>query len=262
MATRQSLKERQRQEREKLILQTAQEVLLEQGYHDMSMGEIAARVGVAKGTLYQHFASKESLVIAVLKQELQGLQRLVEQTAEMPDDASAKLWYIFDQICQHTVREHAYIFYMLRCNLALRTALSNDTKDVYSSIRKSIGNLLDEGKAAGVFTSSIPTDVMLDALFGLLSPRLLFVQLLQRDSLLQPEEHIRYLGTIYFRGIAASHIIDDDTRVTEPLTLHEGLPEEHGNDLSPNDMVRNLARYKRCPLTEYSDRTRAINDLI
>lgn len=248
-----------------LILQTAQEVLSEQGYHGMSMGEIAARVGVAKGTLYQHFASKESLVVAILKQELQGWQQLVEQTAAMQDDALAKLSYIFDQVCQYVVRKHAHVFYVLRCDPALRTALSNDTKDVYASIRKSIGNLLDEGKATGIFTSSIPTDVMLDALFGLLSPRLPFVQLLQKDALLQPEEHIRYLGTIYFRGIAAPHIIDDDTsksRVTEPLTLHEGLPGENGNDLSANDMVRNLARYHCCPLTADTDRTRAVNGLV
>ncbi|MFL5699301.1 MAG: helix-turn-helix domain-containing protein, partial [Ktedonobacteraceae bacterium] len=57
-----TLKERQRQEREALILQAAEEVLIEKGYHEMSMDEIAARVGISKGTVYLHFASKEDLV--------------------------------------------------------------------------------------------------------------------------------------------------------------------------------------------------------
>ncbi len=54
-----SLKERQRREREELILQVAEEVLLEKGYYEASIDEIAARVGIAKGTVYLHFASKE-----------------------------------------------------------------------------------------------------------------------------------------------------------------------------------------------------------
>ena len=47
-----SLKEKQRQEREALILQAAEEVLMEKGYHETSIDEIAARVGIAKGTVY------------------------------------------------------------------------------------------------------------------------------------------------------------------------------------------------------------------
>ncbi len=65
-----SLKERQRQERAALILQAAEEVLAEKGYHETSMDEIAARVGVAKGTVYLHFPSKEDLVFALFEQEL------------------------------------------------------------------------------------------------------------------------------------------------------------------------------------------------
>src|SRR5712692_7340143 len=62
-----SLKEKQRQEREALILQAAEEVLMENGYYEMSMDEIAMRVGIAKGTVYLHFPSKEDLVIAFFK---------------------------------------------------------------------------------------------------------------------------------------------------------------------------------------------------
>ncbi|TMC17177.1 MAG: helix-turn-helix transcriptional regulator, partial [Chloroflexi bacterium] len=50
-----SLKEKQRREREELIIQAAEEVLQEKGYYETSMDEIAARVGIAKGTIYTHF---------------------------------------------------------------------------------------------------------------------------------------------------------------------------------------------------------------
>ena len=64
--TRPSLKERQRQLREDAILDAALELLAEEGYTEMSMDALAARVGVSKATLYQHFASKDELAIRVI----------------------------------------------------------------------------------------------------------------------------------------------------------------------------------------------------
>ncbi|HZU00398.1 MAG TPA: helix-turn-helix domain-containing protein, partial [Ktedonobacteraceae bacterium] len=77
-----SLKEKQRQEREALILQVAEEVLMEKGYHETSMDEIAARVGVAKGTVYLHFPSKEDLVVAIFARDMQQFLRAVETAIE------------------------------------------------------------------------------------------------------------------------------------------------------------------------------------
>ena len=65
-----SLKERQRDERERLILQEGEALLVEKGYGETSMDEIATRVGVSKGTLYLHFASKEDLVLAIIEKNL------------------------------------------------------------------------------------------------------------------------------------------------------------------------------------------------
>ncbi len=76
--TTRSLKEKQRQEREALILQAAEEVLAEKGYHETSMDEIAARVGIAKGTVYLHFPSKEDLVVALFEGNIQKMAQEVE----------------------------------------------------------------------------------------------------------------------------------------------------------------------------------------
>src|SRR5207248_3973363 len=77
-----TLKERQRQEREALILQVAEEVLIEKGYHETSMDEIAARVGIAKGTVYLHFPSKEDLVVAIFARDMQQFLQAVEAAIE------------------------------------------------------------------------------------------------------------------------------------------------------------------------------------
>src|SRR5712691_1962437 len=89
-----SLKERQRQERASLILQAAEEVLAEKGYHDTSMDEIAARVDVAKGTLYQHFLSKEDLIFALFERQLETTLQTVEQIVATALPARTRLEHI------------------------------------------------------------------------------------------------------------------------------------------------------------------------
>src|SRR4030088_3228618 len=49
------------------ILETAHELFSRRGIRDVGIDEIIERAGVAKATLYRHFASKDDLVVAFLK---------------------------------------------------------------------------------------------------------------------------------------------------------------------------------------------------
>jgi AcrR family transcriptional regulator len=57
----------QRDERREIILATALQVFMEQGYAAASMSTIAARLGGSKGTLYNYFRSKAELFVAVIQ---------------------------------------------------------------------------------------------------------------------------------------------------------------------------------------------------
>lgn len=57
---RQSLKEK--------LVDAAVETLHRQGYHGCSIGDIAQAAGAPKGSVYNHFSSKEDLAIAALKE--------------------------------------------------------------------------------------------------------------------------------------------------------------------------------------------------
>src|SRR5437764_13037787 len=91
-----SLKEKQRREREALILQAAEEVLTEKGYYETSVDEIAARVGIAKGTVYLHFPSKEDLVVAIFEREMQQLLQSIDSIMDSTITAREKIETIFD----------------------------------------------------------------------------------------------------------------------------------------------------------------------
>src|SRR5262245_47963863 len=79
MNTQMSLKEKQRLEREALILQAAEDTFAEKGYYETSMDEIAARVGIAKGTVYLHFPSKEALIIKIFIREMERFLQKAEE---------------------------------------------------------------------------------------------------------------------------------------------------------------------------------------
>ena len=58
-------KERERREREKLILDHADDLLRFNGYLGLNLDELAKRIEYSKATIYNHFQSKEDLVLAV-----------------------------------------------------------------------------------------------------------------------------------------------------------------------------------------------------
>lgn len=63
-------KERQRRAREQLILDHALEMVLAEGYLGLNMDRLAGQVEYSKGTLYQHFSSKEDILLALVERSM------------------------------------------------------------------------------------------------------------------------------------------------------------------------------------------------
>lgn len=204
--TTRSLKEKQRQEREELILQAAEEMLAEKGYHETSMDEIAVRVGIAKGTVYLHFPSKEHLVMAIFER---GIQKLVEGVeASIASEATprakmeAVLRFMYGSFFNNRVQA---LFSILGNNSGELHRLFAEKKGhmhvQWEQLSARISLLLEQGKAAGEFDTTIPTTVMLNAFFSLLVPKL--NERLITEGQMSPDELIKHLGRLYFKGIAA-----------------------------------------------------------
>src|SRR5439155_24611613 len=62
----QKLRSRQREEAGRAMMAAAEQVFAARGLSGASMNEIAARAGVAVGTLYNHFQDREALLEALL----------------------------------------------------------------------------------------------------------------------------------------------------------------------------------------------------
>ena len=200
-----SLKEKQRQEREALILQVAEEVLMEKGYYETSIDEIAARVGIAKGTVYLHFPSKEDLSAAIFERDMQNIMDLVEKTLSTNTTAHARMEAILQLLYGGIFSKRMQLLYSLSNNNALRHTFMEKKscmRDLWDQLSARVTSLLEEGKAAGEFDAALPTTIMVSAFFSLLSPR--SFERLMVEGQMSAEEVASDLGRIYFKGIIAN----------------------------------------------------------
>jgi AcrR family transcriptional regulator len=96
-------KKQQYEAREEAILDAVNRLLSEKGFDLMTMDDVADAVGVAKGSLYKHFSSKERLAAA-------AMSRLLSQTLEVLDGfpaewtAGRRLEEILRWTLQHRLR--------------------------------------------------------------------------------------------------------------------------------------------------------------
>ena len=89
--------ERVRESLRETLLDAATEVLCEQGWRATRMADVAARAGVSRQTLYQHFGSREALAQAIMLRGADRFLREVEQAvARHADDARAALAASFE----------------------------------------------------------------------------------------------------------------------------------------------------------------------
>jgi AcrR family transcriptional regulator len=89
------------------LLRAAQELIEEGGYGAASVIAIAERAGVAAGTLYRHFASKEELFVEVFRSVSTREERAIRAAAaQMPPEASslARLEAVLTTFAQRALR--------------------------------------------------------------------------------------------------------------------------------------------------------------
>lgn len=188
-----TLKEMQWQLREDTILDAAYELMAERGYAGVSMDDVASRAGVSKPTLYQHFESKDDLLVHVsmrlmrqtevaLAAREEGVTALAHLKRTLRDGLlrRAGLWSARVQVPRPLVEANAAY-----CELRRRVQAR------YSA-------LVDEAKAEGDVDLSLPTPVVVRMLSRLFRGD---YEDLLTDGVIRPEELAAALVGITFDGL-------------------------------------------------------------
>jgi AcrR family transcriptional regulator len=144
-----SFKERVKVEREQEILQAARDVFAERGFEKTSIDDIAERVGIGKGTVYLHFASKEELLIALMRQACLRLVDVCEAAAAVKSTPTAKLDSIIEAIVDHRYANERWVGLVAK---ELPVFLGyKERLGASSELRGLITRVIEQGQAEGAF---------------------------------------------------------------------------------------------------------------
>jgi AcrR family transcriptional regulator len=155
-----------RAQRIKDIEAAAREAFIAKGYAGTAVAEIAARAGVAEGTVFTFFPTKRDLVIRVV--EIWYAAMLQDFTATLPGihGASNKMRFVIRQHLKslHDNRELARL-----CTNEVRNEGDYYQSALYELNRQYTHVFLDvfrEGVAAGEFRSGVSAKLARDLIFG------------------------------------------------------------------------------------------------
>ncbi len=134
------------------ILEAAYELFSRQGIRAVGIDSIVASSGVARMTLYRHFASKDALVLAFLERRearwiKDWLQREVELRAVDPGDRLLAIFDVFDEWFQRPDFEGCSFINVLLEIAEPGHVVHQASRDYLARIRAFVGEL---ASAAGV----------------------------------------------------------------------------------------------------------------
>lgn len=192
--SRASLRERQRQLREDAILDAAYDLLIEQGYAAMNMDDLAARAGVSKATLYQHFPSKDELVVSVI---LRLMRRGEERIGQI--DPTLPPIQRLEQILQQGLERRINLW---AAGVALLPPCVTRHPDYQEQHQRMIGHLhalIDAAKEAGDIDPALATPVVAQMLLHLF--RMDYADLIAQHQCSRAEI-VATLLTVVFDGLS------------------------------------------------------------
>ena len=101
-------KQREREEREELIIGHAAALLLREGFQGLNLDVLAQAIEYAKGTIYQHFRTKEDLVLAVATRALRERAQLFERAAAFTGRSRERMRAVGVACCQFAIAHPDY----------------------------------------------------------------------------------------------------------------------------------------------------------
>jgi len=157
-------------ERYKAILQAAERLFVEKGYHGVSIEQIANAAGVSKGLVHYHYMNKEQLIVYVVEEVLAKLSSSLDDILKSNETSQTKI-----RIAIKTYLNLANPRLNLARTLLLENVLTENMNKYLASLMEEntlkLAGLVDDGIARGEFkpvNSRLVANLMRGAIFELI----------------------------------------------------------------------------------------------
>lgn len=186
------------------ILDATDKLLARYGYKKMTIDDLAHEVGIGKGSVYLHFASKEEIALSHIDRIIERLKARLRTIAAGPDAVDKRLCnmllervlFRFDSVQHYTQSLNDLLAYVRPRLLERRKRYFDEEARIFAAV-------IDEGQKAKRFQKGDPLDIaqtLLTATNSLLPYSLSAYELGDRKDL---EDRASKTATILIKGLAA-----------------------------------------------------------
>lgn len=182
------------------ILDAAERVFAQHGFFAARVSEIAKEAGVADGTIYLYFKSKDDLLISLFESRMDRFNQLL--AAAIPAEASPteKLLSLIRTYLT-LVREQPMVAEVLTIELRQSSKFMKEASNPkFGDLLRTIAGLVAEGQAAGELGEGIPAPIAARMIFGILD-ELALAWLLQRGEKFDIVRAADWVGALVTRGL-------------------------------------------------------------
>lgn len=176
--------------REKILL-AARTVFGQKGFYETKMDDIAREAGIAKGTLYLYFKSKEELYECLIKMGLNFIEQSILEILRTPKPFSEKLREVIVYIID-ILNENREFVLRIMYEMPLVQIWKGDFKQKIfgegQRLSESFKKFVSEGIKAGFFIESDP-DILTNALVGAIT-RPVFAYFLEKKDMERLKEDL------------------------------------------------------------------------
>ena len=186
--------------REDAIIKVVNQLLAEKGFEAMTVDEVAAQVGIAKASLYKHFASKEDLAAAAMVGVMQRAQAFLDTLPEH-DSPLAKLRTVVRWTMG--LKLNGEMPSLPSQNSSLRTTLmaNKPYMDGLMDVSDRLGAWIEAAQASGALNPKLPAIAVLYTLYARACDPVL--EFLKMGGLHENDQIIELVLSTCFEGLNA-----------------------------------------------------------
>ncbi len=148
------------------IIDAAVRVFARNGFYNSRVSDIAREAGIASGTIYLYFKTKDEILVTLFREKMAGFVGVLRKEVAGEPDPPAKLRRLV-RLHFETLEAHPDMAEVVQVELRqgqkfFRGASAHEISAYFDLI----GSVLQEGVEAGVFRRDLPVKVATKMLFG------------------------------------------------------------------------------------------------